>query len=129
MILHDPHAAAASAAKHATGLSVADKFLPVGWQVHHISWLQNAAQTLHVGILGPLSKVRVFQIHHGVAIIGVVHRVGVHAVEGVVSRNQQKALAACHLCNASSWSDNHDPEKISCFHMSHYLELTLVLCS
>ena len=83
--------------KHATGLSVDDEFSPVGWQVHHISRLHNAAEALHIGILRPLSKVWVFQVHHGVAIIGVVHRVGVHAIEGVVSRNQQKALAACHL--------------------------------
>ncbi len=77
-------------------------FSPVGWQVHHISWLQDAAQALHVGILGPLSKVWVFQIHHGVAIIGVVHRVGVHAIEGAISRNQQEALAACDLSHAST---------------------------
>lgn len=84
-------------AKHAAGVSVGDELSPVGRQIHHISGLQNAAEALHVGILGPLGKVWVLQIHHGVAVVGVVHRVGVHAIEGAVSRNQQKTLAACHL--------------------------------
>lgn len=100
------------ASEHATSLYMADGSSPVGWQVHHISWLQNAAQALHVAMLGPLSKVWVFQVHHGVAIIGVVHRVGVHAIERIISRNQQKPLAACHLSHAStSWSDYHNPVK------------------
>ena len=66
---------------HASRKSAGKAVLPVSRHVQHIPRLQNAAQPLDMFISWPLGEVWMLQVYHGVAVIGVMHWIGVHALE------------------------------------------------
>lgn len=67
---------------------VSVQHIPIGWQIQDVSRLENTAEALHTCIVRPLTQVWVFQVYHAVGVIGMMHRVRVHSIEGLLRRDE-----------------------------------------
>lgn len=62
--------------------------IPVSWHIQDVSRLENTAEALHMCIVRPLTQVWLLQVYHTVGVIGVMDRVGVHPIEGLIGWNE-----------------------------------------